>query len=84
VELPLKLLLIGGFTGRTDDWMIEDREPINVDKDSFTEVLKCQPLGFSITVPNTLSENPKDEMAANLQFESLKDFGPEAIAEQTT
>lgn len=83
VELPLKLLVIGDFTGSTDDRMLEDREPINVDKDNFNEVLKGQQLGVSITVPNKLSENPEDEMAVNLRFESLKDFGPEAIAEQT-
>jgi type VI secretion system protein ImpB len=83
VELPLKLLVIGDFTGRPDDRMLEDREPINVDKDNFNDVLKGQQLGVSITVPNKLSENPEDEMAVNLRFESLKDFGPEAIAEQT-
>ncbi len=83
VELPLKLLVIGDFTGRTDDRMLEDREPINVDKDNFNEVLKGQQLGVSITVPNKLSENPEDEMAVNLRFESMKDFGPEAVAEQT-
>ena len=83
VELPLKLLVIGDFTGRTDDRMLEDREPINIDKDNFNDVLKGQQLGVSITVPNKLSENPEDEMAVNLRFDSLKDFGPEAIAEQT-
>ena len=83
VELPLKLLVIGDFTGKTDDRMLEDREPINIDKDNYDEVLKGQELDLSLTVPNKLSEDPEDEMGVNLSFGSLKDFGPEAVAEQT-
>jgi type VI secretion system protein ImpB len=83
IELPLKLLVIGDFTGRTDDRMLEDRKTINIDKDNYNEVLKGQELGVSVTVPNKLSEDPEEEMSVNLSFESLKDFGPEAIAEQT-
>ena len=83
VELPLKLLVIGDFTGKTDDRMLEDRETINIDKDNFNEVLKGQGLDVSVTVPNKLSEDPEDEMGVNLKFDSLKDFGPESIAEQT-
>ena len=83
IELPLKLLVIGDFTGRQDDRMLEDRETVNIDKDNFNDVLKGQELGLSVTVPNKLSENPEDEMNVNLRFESLKDFGPESVAEQT-
>ena len=32
IELPLKLLVVGDFTGKTDERMLEDREPINIDK----------------------------------------------------
>lgn len=83
VELPLKLLVIGDFTGKTDERILEDRETINIDKDNFNKVLKEQELDLTLTVPNKLSEDPEDEMAVNLRFESLKDFGPEAVAEQT-
>ncbi len=83
VELPLKLLVVGDFTGKTDDRILEDRDPINIDKDNFNSVLKEQELDVNLTVPNKLSEDPEDEMGVNLKFESLKDFGPEAIAEQT-
>lgn len=83
IELPLKLLVIGDFTGKTDDRMLEDREPINIDKDNFDEVLKGQELDLTLTVSNKLSEDPEDEMGVNLSFGSLKDFGPEAVAEQT-
>ncbi len=83
VELPLKLLVVGDFTGKTDDRILEDRDPINIDKDNFNSVLREQELDINLTVPNKLSEDPEDEMGVNLKFESLKDFGPEAIADQT-
>jgi type VI secretion system protein ImpB len=83
VELPLKLLVMGDFTLRADDRVVEEREPINIDKDNFNEVLKAQNLKLDITIPNKLSEDPEEEMSLGLKFESLADFGPEAIVKNT-
>ena len=83
VELPLKMLVLGDFTFRPDDRRVEDREPINVDKDNFNEVLKAQDINVSVTVPNKLSGEPEDEMNVTLKFDSIKDFGPEAITKKT-
>ena len=83
VELPLKLLVMGDFTLRADDRMVEEREPINIDKDNFNEVLKAQNLKLDITIPNKLSEDPEEEISLGLKFESLADFGPEAIVKNT-
>jgi len=83
VELPLKLLVMGDFTLRADDRMVEEREPINIDKDNFNEVLKAQNLKLDITIPNKLSEDPEEETSLSLKFESLADFGPEAIVKNT-
>jgi type VI secretion system protein ImpB len=80
IELPLRLLVMGDFTLRQDDRMVEEREPVSIDKDNFNEVLKAQNVGLNLTVPNKLSGEPDDEMAVNLNFGSLKDFGPEAVA----
>ena len=52
VELPLKMLVMGDFTLAEDERMVEDREPINVDKDNFNEVLKAQNLELQLTVPD--------------------------------
>jgi type VI secretion system protein ImpB len=82
VELPLKLMVMSDFTGRTDDRPLEKREPINIDKDNFNEVLKAQGISLNINVPNRLSGRPEDEMAVNLKVESIKDFGPEAVVGQ--
>ncbi|HJZ87864.1 MAG TPA: type VI secretion system contractile sheath small subunit [Polyangia bacterium] len=80
IELPLKLLMIGDYTGRTDDRPLEERKPINVDKDNFDEVLKSHKLELNIGVTDKLSG--EGEMAVKLSFKKLSDFGPEAIANQ--
>ena len=83
VELPLKLLIVGDFTLRQDDRMVEEREPVNIDKDNFNEVLKAQNLNIDLTVPNKLGDDPGAEINVSLKFDSLKDFEPEAIAKNT-
>ena len=82
VELPLKILVLGDFTQQRDERAVEDRPAITIDKDNFNDVLNAQKLGLNLTVPNKLSENPDEEMSVNLAFESMKDFGPEALAEK--
>ncbi|MBW2109154.1 MAG: type VI secretion system contractile sheath small subunit [Deltaproteobacteria bacterium] len=83
VELPLKILVMSDFTGKDDDRPLEDREPINIDKDNFDEVLKAQGVAVDVTVPNKLSGEPDEDMNVSLKFESMKDFSPEAIAKNT-
>jgi len=82
VELPLKMLVMGDFTGRTDDRPLERREPVSIDKDNFNEVLKAQEIALNLSVPNRLSGNADEAMNLSLRVESMKDFGPEAIVEQ--
>lgn len=82
VELPLKMLVTGDFTGRPDERPVEKRDPVAVDKDNFNEVMKAQGISLNIAVPNRLSGAPDDELPVNLKVESLKDFGPEAVVEQ--
>ncbi len=82
MELPLKLLVLGDFTNRVDSSRVEDREPINIDKDTFNEVLKSQDIELQMSVKNTLSEDTDAEMNIALKFESIKDFEPEAVAKK--
>ncbi|OUO50945.1 type VI secretion system-associated protein [Desulfovibrio sp. An276] len=82
VELPLKLMVVGDFTQRTDDRPIEDRAPVSVDKDNFNDVMKAQGLHLSVNVPNRLSEEEDARMAVNLKFEKMSDFSPDAVAAQ--
>lgn len=82
VELPLKTLVMGDFTGKFDERPLENREPINVDKDNFNDVMKAQNISFDFAVSNKLSEQPEAELNVQLKMESINDFGPEAVARQ--
>lgn len=82
VELPLRILMMGDYTGKADDTPLEERKPINIDKDNFNDVMAEQNLSLAINVADKLSGNEGDEMAMNLKFKGLKDFTPEGIAEQ--
>jgi len=79
VELPLKMLVVGDFTLQNDERMVEDRDPISIDKDNFNEVLKAQDLELTLGVANKLTDDPDAQMAVNLKFEKLKDFDPDEI-----
>jgi type VI secretion system protein ImpB len=82
VELPLKLLVVGDFTGKEDDTPVEDRDPININKDNFNDVMAGMNLSVDMTVSDTLSEREDDEMAVHLDFKSVQDLGPDSIAQQ--
>jgi type VI secretion system protein ImpB len=82
VELPLKMLVMGDFTGSPDDRPLEKREPVNVDKDNFDEVLKAQDITLNFSVPNRLAAEHSEELNVGLKVRTMKDFGPEAIVEQ--
>ncbi len=86
VELPLKLLIMGDFTQQQDERMVEDRDPVNIDKDNFDDVIKAQHLELNIAVPNKLAQ-PKQgedagEMAVKLNIGGMKDFSPDSIVQQ--
>jgi type VI secretion system protein ImpB len=87
VELPLRLLVLGDFTGRPDtsaapDFKtIEERKPINIDKNNFDDVLKSQQVGLSLQVDNVVKPEDK-ELKVELKFDGMKDFDPEGIARQ--
>ncbi|HJV65162.1 MAG TPA: type VI secretion system contractile sheath small subunit [Geomonas sp.] len=82
VELPMKLLVMGDFSGRPDHSAIENREPVSVNKDNFNEVMKAQKVSLEIEVANRLTGIPEEQLALRLEFEKLADFRPEAILEQ--
>ena len=82
VELPLKVLAIGDYTGRPDDRQLEDRKPINIDKDNFEEVMEKHDLNVAINVPDQLSGEEGSEMSMNLSFKTMKDFTPEGVLGQ--
>ncbi len=82
VELPLKMLFLGDYTGRPDDTPVEERKPINVDKDNFQQVLAEQKLSIKSSVSNELSGTEGESLSVELKFKRLSDFSPDAIADQ--
>jgi type VI secretion system protein ImpB len=82
VELPLKMLMMGDFTQKPDPRPVEDRKPINVDKDNFSKVMSEQKLSLEFAVPDRLSDEEDAELNVNLRFRRLSDMEPEAIANQ--
>ena len=79
VELPLKMLMVGDYTGRKDDRPVEDRKPINIDKSNFNKVMAEQNLKVDATVPDKLSGEEGASLAMKLEFKSLADFEPDAL-----
>jgi type VI secretion system protein ImpB len=82
VELPMKMLMMGDFTGRQDDRPLEERAPINVDKTNFNEVMAQQDLKVNVSVADKLSTEQGATLSMDLQFKNLADFAPESIVNQ--
>lgn len=81
-ELPLKMVMLGDYTMRPDDTPLEERKPINVDKDNFNDVMKAMNLKVSFTAKNVLAGEEGAEVPVTLQFKNINDFGPEAVVQQ--
>ena len=81
VELPLKLLVLGDFTGKPNDETVEDRSPVNINKDNFNDVMSGMNLSLDMNVGDTLSED-NEEMSVHLNINSIKDLSPDHIASQ--
>ena len=81
-ELPFVVGVIGDYSGHKQDKEdIEDRTFYNVDKDNFDTVMKRVGPELSLKVDNVLTDDDS-QFEANLTFNSMKDFEPEAIVEQ--
>lgn len=82
IELPMKMVVLGDFTGKPDDTPLEDRKAIDVDKNSFAKVMKEMNLETTVEVKNVLVDDPEATLRATLKFEALQDFSPDSVAQQ--
>ena len=80
VELPLKLLITGDFKGHGEVTSLEDRQAVRIDKDTFNDVLTKANIGLEMAVPCVL--NRDSDLHISLQFNTINDFGPDAVARQ--
>jgi type VI secretion system protein ImpB len=81
-ELPLKMVMLGDYSMRPDDTPLEERKPINIDKDNFNDVMKAMNLKVSFGAKNVLADEEGAEVPVTLQFKHVNDFGPEAVVQQ--
>jgi len=85
-ELPLRLMVLGDFTGEDDETPLEDRKVLSVDRNSFSSVMEEANIGREITVKNTLGEGTEGaddaQLHVSLKFKSLRDFEPDSIVNQ--
>lgn len=82
VELPLKLLVTGDFKGHGELTALEDRLSIRIDKDTFNEVLTKAEVALDMAVPSILNTERDTDLNVQLQFKSINDFAPDAVARQ--
>ena len=82
IELPLRMLVMGDFTGKQDSTPVAERKAISINKDNFNEVMSQQKLGAKIAVKDKLSGDPDSQLSVDLKFDSLKDFTPGQVAHQ--
>ncbi len=83
-ELPLRLLLLGDYSGRADPTPFDERHAVAISNDTFDEVLAKQRVTLDLLVPNQLVEQGVEgpALAVTLHISSLSDFAPEAIVGQ--
>lgn len=87
VELPLKILAIGNYRAKADPLPLEERKPIDLNKDNFQAVMKEQELDLDLVVPDRITASSERrecaELTLSFRFSSLRDFTPEGILEQS-
>jgi type VI secretion system protein ImpB len=84
-ELPFVMGILGDFTGQPIEPLakLKDRQFVEVTPDNFDEVLSSMKPHLQFSVENKLSEDPNaGKLGIDLNFRSMDDFSPEAVAQQ--
>jgi type VI secretion system protein ImpB len=84
-ELPFVMGVLGDFTGQPTEPLarMKDRKFVEVNPDNFDSVLANMKPHLAFSVENKLSEDPEaGNIKVDLNFKSLDDFSPEAVARQ--
>lgn len=84
-ELPFVVGVLGEFSGQPDigkpPARLKDRKFVNVDLENFDDVLAGLSPRTSYRVRNLLGQEG-GEFAVDLEFRSMQDFSPDAVAHQ--
>src|SRR5256884_3940565 len=84
-ELPFVMGVLGDFTGQPTEALarLRERKFVEVNPDNFDSVLAGMKPHLAFSVENKLSEDPNaGQLKVDLQFKSLDDFAPDAVASQ--
>ena len=84
-ELPFLMGVLGDFTGHAAEPLprLKDRKFVEVTPDNFDDVLASMKPRLQISVENKLSDDDNaGKLAVELNFRSMDDFSPEAVAKQ--
>lgn len=82
-KLPLRLVVLGNFLGRTDATLVEERKMVSVDKNNLPTVMEELGIEKVITVRNVLGDRASgSELSVKLKFSSFKDFEPDSLVQQ--
>ena len=82
-ELPFVVGVMGDYSGDNTDSKksLKERKFVNVDRDTFNDVMNTVSPELNLSVENTMTEEG-GTMAADLKFRSMEDFEPQRIVEQ--
>ena len=84
-ELPFVMGVLGDFTGQPIEPLakLKERQFVEVTPDNFDDVLASMKPHLQFSVENKLSEDPNaGKLGIDLNFRSMDDFTPEAVARQ--
>jgi len=84
-SLPFVMGVLGDFTGQPTEPLakLKDRKFVEVTPDNFDDVLASMKPHLSFSVENKLSDDPNaGKLGVDLNFRSLDDFSPDAVAQQ--
>ena len=84
-ELPFLMGVLGDFSGQPSEPLpkLKERKFVEVTPDNFDDVLASMKPHLTFSVENKLSEDANaPKLAVDLNFRSMDDFSPEAVAKQ--
>lgn len=85
VNLPLRLLLIGDYSGGTSKDRkldLEDRKIRILDGKNTSEVMKDMGISLNIVVPNRINPTSTDSIPVELSINNMNSFSPQEVAKQ--
>lgn len=84
-EIPFVMAVLADLSGQPTEPLskLKDRKFVDVTPDNFDDVLASMKPRLAFTVENKLSEDPNaGKIGVDLNFRSMDDFSPEAVAQQ--